>query len=190
MPLSFNVDNLCKVIPKPSAIPAFRQLMTFIQNDQDIADIRWVAYILATIRWECAGTWAPIEEYGKGVGKTYGQDTPYVVGDAIYHNRYYGRGYVQTTWLGNYLRMSKEIGLGDLLARHPEKALDPEISYAMMSHGMRKGLYTGVGLPKFINDVSSDYVNARRIINGLDQAQTIANFAITFEHLLRDNLTQ
>jgi hypothetical protein len=49
---------------------------------------------------------------------------------------------------------------------------------------MRLGLFTGVGLAKFINGKRCDYVSARKIINGNDHAHEIANNALVFEKLL------
>jgi hypothetical protein len=58
-------------------------------------------------------------------------------------------------------------------------------AYKIMSLGMRQGSFTGVGLSKYINADKCDYVNARRIINGTDKAQTIAGYATKFESILR-----
>jgi hypothetical protein len=56
-----------------------------------------------------------------------------------------------------------------------------------MSLGMRRGSFTGKKLADFIHDNVADYVNSRRIINGLDHAQDIAGYAQSFEALLRKN---
>lgn len=170
----------------PAATSGFRALLEFIAADSKIEDPRWAAYMLATVRWECAGKWQPIEEYGKGAGRPYG--APATVRDADgteYSNVYYGRGYVQLTWKANYSRMSQALYLGSLLVLHPEHALEPQTAYNIMSLGMRLGMFTGVGLGRFIHDDSCDYLNARKIINGLDQAEKIAEFAKGFEGLLK-----
>jgi len=73
--------------------------------------------------------------------------------------------------------MSQDLNLGDQLLIHPERALDPTISYNALSFGMRKGAFTGVGLGDFINGSQCDYVNARKIVNGLDAADLIARYA-------------
>jgi len=54
-----------------------------------------------------------------------------------------------------------------------------------MSIGMVKALFTKRKLSDFINGTKRDYVNARRIINGLDKAIQIAQCAIAFEEMLR-----
>lgn len=169
----------------------FTSLLEKLQADPDIGDLRWAAYMLATVRWECENAWQPIEEQGRGEGKPYG--APVTVSDANgvnYTNVYYGRGYVQLTWKADYARMSQALGLGGLLVLHPEHALEPGTAYRIMSLGMRKGMFTGVGLERFINEKECSYVNARKVINGLDQAQRIAAFAAEFEKMLKDNSVQ
>jgi len=163
-------------------------LLGFLEQDTDVSDVRWAAYMLATVKEECAGTWQPIEEYGMGQGQSYGN--PVTVTDPngnTYTNIYYGRGYVQLTWEANYEKMSQNLNLGDQLLYHPEQALDPPTAYDIMSFGMRNGSFTGVGLGDFINDSGCDYVDARMIVNGLDNAGTIAGYAMTLESLLRQS---
>ena len=150
-------------------------LLGFLEQDKDVSDVRWAAYMLATVKEECADTWQPIEEWGKGQGHPYGDPVTVTGSDGrTYVNTYYGRGYVQLTWEANYQNMSYNLNLGDQLLIHPEKALDPPIAYDIISFGMRKGSFTGVGLGDFINGSQSDYVNARQIVNGLDNAERIA----------------
>jgi Putative peptidoglycan binding domain len=172
-----------------SQIDGLEQLLTFIELDPDVTDIRWAAYMLATVKWECGDTWQPIEEGGKGAGHTYG--LPVKVKDQsgkAFANTYYGRGYVQLTWKDNYDKMSRALGLGDQLLIQPENALDPDIAYRIMSYGMRKGSFTGKKLSDFINSSQSDYKNARKIINGLDQWATIKGFAEKLEAMLQASL--
>ena len=149
-------------------------LITSIENDPAVADIRWAAYMLATIDRECAGTWQPIAEYGKGAGRPYGAN--------INGHAYYGRGYVQLTWIDNYKSMSAVTGVD--LVSNPDAAMHPDVAYEIMSHGMIHGSFTGVGLPKYINADKCDYINARRIINGVDHAVEIAKAAEWLEHAL------
>lgn len=171
-----------------SAKDGLKQLLGFALSDSDISgDRRHLSYFLATIRHECAGTWRPIEEFGKGAGKAYG--VPQWVADTDGIPRqvaYYGRGYVQITWERNYLLLGSRIGLVDKLVIHPELALDPQIAYNIASVGMRQGLFTGVSLSRFIHDDICDYVSARKVINGLDQADKIAGYARLFEGLLSE----
>lgn len=135
------------------------------EKRDDLTDKRWLAYMLATAKWETAHTMKPIEEIGKGHGRPYG--VPTVDGRV-----FYGRGYVQLTWATNYAKMAALTGV-DLVGQ-PELALDPKLAALIMFEGMKGGLFTGVGLPSFFNDLRDDPVEARRIINGMDHADDIA----------------
>lgn len=153
-------------------------VLIFMNSDENISDVRWFAYMLATTKHETADTWLPIAEYGKGKGLKYGQPDP-ATGFV-----YYGRGYVQLTWPGNYKTMGKVLGVD--LYHDPDLALIPEIAYKIMSYGMRNGTFTGASLKRFINDEQCDYLNARRIINGLDCAEKISGYAVKFEAILKE----
>lgn len=132
-------------------------------------DGRWLAYALATAQHETASTMQPIEEYGKGRGRPYGEVDP-ETGHA-----YYGRGYVQITWRENYQRMGGLLGIS--LVHHPHLALDPTIAAQIMFKGMTLGLFTGKSFASYLNDQKTDWLNARRIINGMDRAALIAGYA-------------
>lgn len=142
-------------------------LLGFINADDKVTDPRWIAYMLATTYHETDHTWLPIEEYGKGKGRPYGKP-------ADNGQVFYGRGYVQLTWADNYKTMST-ITSRDLY-NHPEQAMIPAVAYKIMSYGMRNGSFTGVGLSRYFNDTKTDPINARRIINGTDQAELIAGY--------------
>jgi hypothetical protein len=168
---------------------ALDALLGFLEQDGDVGDLRWGAYVLATVKHECADTWQPIEEFGRGQGEPYGKPVSVTGSDGkTYVNAFYGRGYVQLTWERNYQNMSRELNLGDELLIHPERALHPPVSYRVLSFGMRNGSFTGVGLSNFINGSRCDYLNARRIVNGLDRAELIASYARTLERLLKESV--
>lgn len=146
----------------------------------ELTDIRWLAYMLATSCHETAKTMQPIEEYGKGRGRPYGQKLrhdrkPYTFPDKLY----YGRGDVQLTWYENYEAMGGLLGIP--LLEQPELALKPDISAQIMIEGMTRGKsnrgdFTGVSLENYFNAVKDDPIHARRIINGLDKANLIAGY--------------
>jgi len=172
-----------------AAQQGLKNLLGFLAQDPDVTDVRWAAYMLATIKHECADRWQPIEEFGKGRGRPYGEPVTVKDANGVEHiNTYYGRGYVQLTHKENYQKMSDKLGLGDDLLIHPERALEPEISYRIMSFGMRHGSFTGKKLGDFIHDDACDYLNARRIINALDQADRIKGYATKLESVLKASL--
>lgn len=160
-------------------------LLQAAEGDTQITDIRWLAYMLATVKHECADRWKAIEEFGKGKGRKYG--SPVTVTDPAtgesFTNVYYGRGYVQLTWKDNYESMGRQ--LNNRLLYEPRLALDADVAYRIMSLGMRKGSFTGKKLADYIGGGKADYVNARKIINGLDQADRIAGYATKLEAILR-----
>lgn len=169
-----NYRGIAKLSDK--AEPNLKILLAFMKADKDIRFVEDAAYMLATVKWECANTYEPIEEFGKGKGRAYGRtcDNGKV---------FYGRGYVQLTWDHNYKRIGKLLGVD--LYNNPHLALHYDIAYQLLSKGMRKGWFTGVGLSKYIKDGAPNYKSARRIINGLDCAEKIAEQARLIEGVLR-----
>jgi putative chitinase len=145
-------------------------------EDAGLSDHRWLAYMLATAFHETAFTMQPIAEYGKGAGRKYGLPV------GPFKKIYYGRGYVQLTWEVNYKRAQDK--LGALFHSNPELALLPKHAADIMIRGMTEGWFTGKKLSDYLG-AKTDYVNARRIINGTDKAQTIAGYAQKFEAALK-----
>jgi predicted chitinase len=137
-----------------------------------ITDLRWLAYILATVYHETAGEMRPIEEYGKGAKRPYGIPDPQT------GHAYYGRGFSQLTGRDNYDLFGRRLGI-DLL-RKPELALQAAYSAKILVLGMSKGLFTGKSLADYFAGSEGDWINARRIVNGSDRAQLIANYAHIF----------
>src|ERR1051325_900718 len=147
-------------------VNGIESILTSIENDPEVDDLRWAAYMMATVKHECADKWQPIEEYGKGKGRKYGSAVTIKGSDGkTYKNVYYGRGYVQLTWDYNYKNMSQSILANDSMYCNPSLALDPSDAYKIMSYGMRKGSFTGKKLSDYIKGQACDYKNARRIIN-------------------------
>ena len=132
-----------------------------------MTDIRWLAYILATVFHECATTMWPITEYGS---QSYLQGKEYWP--------YIGRGFVMITWEDNYRHASQELSLTGTrdLVEHPELALDSLISARILFRGMAEGWFTGRKLGQYFNKNEDDPVNARQIVNGNDDDDLIAGY--------------
>ncbi len=146
-------------------------------------DDRHLAYILATTYHETAQTMQPIAEYGKGKGKKYGNPDPQT------GETYYGRGYVQLTWKDNYQKQDDKLGLGGSLVKQPDLAMDPEIALQILFGGMYDGDFTGVGLGQYVTckdptSDTTDYYNARKVVNALDCADQIKGYAIKFANAI------
>jgi len=147
-------------------------LLGKIESDPEWKLVEEVAYVLATIRHETDDTYQPIKEYRAKAGTKLRKTQ-----DRYWPSGYFGRGYVMITWEENY----KKFGIAD----HPEKALEPETAYRILSEGMRKGTFTGKKLSDFISEKEIDYYEARTIVNGHDKALAIADLAESFETILR-----
>lgn len=150
-------------------VDGINYLLDFLSPENIITplDKRQIAYILATVIHETEFTMQPIEEHGKGKGRTYG--VPSKNGKA-----YYGRGYVQLTWAYNYIKVGKELGLN--LYDEPDLTLAGEVAVVILIRGMVEGWFTGKKLSDYFNE-KTDYINARKIVNGLDKADIIAGYA-------------
>jgi hypothetical protein len=141
----------------------------------------------------------------------YGNDQP---GDGF---RYRGRGYVQLTFNDNYKKFSfaaqetdaqrlafKEhlnrflaaIGKPPLetldLVGDPKLATEPEIAYAIMSYGMRKGRFVdGHSLEFYVDGSSSpNFEGARAIVGGVNRpnARLVADWARRLRQVIDESL--
>jgi hypothetical protein len=101
-------------------------------------------------------------------------------------NRYFGRGYVQLTWWDGYLRAGKELGLGTQLLLDPAQVQHPDIAYKIISYGMRTGkiFANGHSFGDFFTSTETDYVHARKMVNGSNRNQEIALIAKKYEAIL------
>lgn len=131
------------------------------------------AYVLATAYWETARTMKPVREYG---GEKYLRSKPYYP--------YVGMGYVQLTWRANYEKASKKLGVD--FVQHPKKLLEPKWAAPILVLGMKEGWFTGKKLSDYITLQRSNFVDARRIVNGTDRAYEIADFAQQYDKDLID----
>lgn len=141
-------------------------------------DVRWLAYMLATVYHETATKMWPTTEYGS---------EEYLRGKDYYP--YIGRGFVQLTWEENYRNASAALSLIDDrdLVDHPEIALDSLISSRVMFRGMAEGWFTSRKLGQYFNDTKNDPINARQIINGNDDDELIAGYYDQFLDALKES---
>lgn len=126
-----------------------------------------LAYVLATTEWETAKTFKPVRE-AFWLGEDWRRE------NLIYYP-FYGRGYVQLTWEKNYKKYSEILGVD--LVKNPDTALDENIALFILVHGFKTGTFTGRKITDYISDFQTDFVEARRCINGTDRANDIANLA-------------
>jgi hypothetical protein len=67
----------------------------------------------------------------------------------------------------------------------PDRAADPEVAAEIAVLGMKWGRFTGEAISDYVNEARSDYVGARRVVNGQDRAVLVASYARKFEAALR-----
>jgi putative chitinase len=137
-------------------------------------DANKLAYILATAYHE--SHLKPIREIKGSPGSAL-----WNIQQKYWPSGYYGRGFVQITWEGNYKKLGDAIGVN--LVRHPDKALQTSVAAKIIVVGMMRGLFTGKKLSDFINENGADFYAARgtvgaKIVLGQDTAQMIENNAI------------
>lgn len=131
-----------------------------------------LAYLLATAYHETAHTMHPVREYGS---ESYLRAKPYYP--------YVGMGYVQLTWKANYQNASNKLGVD--FVSNPKKLLEPAYSAEIIALGMKEGWFTGKKLSDYITLQKSDFVDARRIVNGTDKASLIAGYAKEYDEQLK-----
>lgn len=129
-----------------------------------------LAYILATAWHE--SRLKPIKEFRAAPNTSL-----YSTQNNYWNTGFYGRGFVQLTWLANYQKMSNFLGVD--LVNNPDLALNPKYAAQILVYGMYNGSFTGKKLSNYINGGYNDFYNARRIVNGLDRAQLINDYTIS-----------
>ncbi len=129
-----------------------------------------IAYVLATTQWETAQTFKPVKE-------AYWLSEDWRRNNLRYYP-YYGRGFVQLTWDYNYKAYSQILNID--LVNNWDLALDPNVALFVLVHGFKTGTFTGNKIADYITSNKTDFVGARRCINGTDKANEIADLAEQF----------
>lgn len=155
-----------------------------------------LADILATTKWETGHKMIPVYEAGSktyfnkyepgtSIGKSLGNTKK---GDGY---KYRGRGLVQLTGRRNYTFWADRLNID--LVNNPDLALELDVAVRILVEGMMLGVFTGKGLSVYIDAVDEDddedlkeYIEARRVVNGKDKAETIGRSALLFEKALRE----
>jgi putative chitinase len=186
-------------------------LDVFEKNKPEPKVLEKYAYMLATVRHEVGPRMIPIVENMNYSAKRMMQvwpsrfptlasaqpfaNNPEKLGNNVYGNRlgngppssgdgyrYRGRGIgAQFTGRVNYERFSKLFGVDFI--NNPDLALDVNLGAEILYKGSVEGLFTGVGLGRYINDKKTDFINARRVINA-DVARNGASIARDAERFL------
>lgn len=137
---------------------------------QGINDLNQIAYILATVEHETAGSFQPVKE-SYYLGEVRGENHR----KTLRYKPFYGRGFVQLTWDYNYRKYSDIVGLN--LIENPDLAMRPDVSLFILVDGMKRGVFTSKKLSDYFTSSCCDWVSARRIINGTVRAEEVAGLA-------------
>lgn len=147
-----------------------------------ISDQRQIAYMLASAQHD-SDQFRTAREYGgprQAIVRGYGGG-----------RNYFDRGYVQVTHDHRYAAMDRALELGGGVIANPDVvATDPHIGAQSLVVGMMRGLFTGKSLHSYVGGQQSDYVNARRTVNGTDKAALIAGYALSWEKKLPSIVTR
>jgi len=174
-----------------SQVAGIEAILDAWQADPIHADPRHLAYMLATVFHETAARMQPVREtladsddaaiaildaaFRKG--RLSQVREPYWRRDAE-GKSWLGRGLVQLTFRGNYARLGRAIGI-DLVA-DPACAMESDVAVRILITGMGQGLFSGRKLSDYFHGTTTDWLNARKIVNGLDRAEAIAGQARAF----------
>ena len=177
------VSGVVATTPARMRDAAWESVPLLLQNSRDAGlSLAQTAYVLPTVRHE-SSMGATMIEFASGqayegnirLGNTESGDG----------SLYKGRGYVQVTGRANYQYWSDRLG-SDLVG-NPDLATDPEIAATIAVLGMTDGTFTGKALDRYINSRRTDFFNARKTVNGLDRAGSIARYARNYFRVLSRN---
>lgn len=156
------------------------------QNETYGVSLDQLAYILATAYHETRHDFTPKREYGsaKYFIKLYwenirvrgwlGNDS---TAEAV---KYCGRGLVQITGENNYEKYH--------IADNPDKALELDTATHILYDGMTKGVFSGASISQYINQYKTDFIKARKVVNGIDDNILISGYADKFKLVLERSL--
>ncbi|ANQ24299.1 carboxypeptidase [Vibrio natriegens] len=128
------------------------------------------AYVLATTQWETNQTFMPVRE-AYWLSENWRKKN-------LRYFPFYGRGFVQLTWKNNYEKYSQLLDID--MTNQPDIAMQPNIALFVLIHGFKTGTFTGRRISDYINDNNTDFIGARRCINGSDRAHEISEIAKGF----------
>jgi hypothetical protein len=177
-------------------VEGLNAILDYWERHHDRADPRWLAYILATAFHETAYTMQPVRETLAASDEKAVEilDRAYAAGKLSWVKTVYwlpdedgkswlGRGLVQLTHKRNYEAMSRLTGI-DLVA-DPARAMEMQTAVTILVEGMIAGSFAPHKRADHLNAEKADWVNARRIVNGTDRAEKLAEYGRTFHAALR-----
>jgi hypothetical protein len=92
--------------PKPAAKDGLNFLLDAFEADAGFTQIRDLAYVLATVRWETGQTFQPVKEKRASKDKN---PRLWKLQNRYWSSGFFGRGYVQITWEKNYQKAGERL---------------------------------------------------------------------------------
>lgn len=171
-PLSSDtIEKLIADVPAEAQNAARKNLPYIIDalKKENILNSNVLAYSLATIQHETAGTFEPLEEFK---GRKSARRLGYEGG-----TNYFGRGFIQLTHLRNYETIGKRIGVGEQLVKNPALASRPDIAARVLA-----AYFKDYGIAELATN--GNFVDARTLINPDYNGYTIAQIAYVYLNAL------
>ncbi len=176
-------------LPTSSQGHALVELVDFLNEPNGLTySINCVAYFLATVKHECAGTWRPMKESGSlmylhrrywNLKTTRRQLGNLHKEDAV---RFCKHGYLPIAGRRNFELLSKRLDVD--FVGNPDLMLIPRHSFRIAEIIMVEGFLTGKKITEYITERKNDLFHARRVIDGLNQAGRIEKMARQFLKVL------
>lgn len=143
------------------------------------ADLRCLAYILATADYETDRQFIPTADKTHGKGMPYGEmiklnGKPY----SKPYQLYYRRGIIPLCWYENYERIG--ILVKRDLIHHPDLLLNTSLSIEILVDGMMNGWFTGKKLTEFFNQGKYQWIGARSVVKTSEKSYFIAALAAEY----------
>ena len=148
-----------------SQVDGINRVLNYAESHYPLIDDATLAYLLATDYHETGRKMVPVREGG---GERYLRSKKYYP--------FVGEGLVQVTWEAN----ARKFG-----AKAPGDCMTWPVALRALFDGCLKGMFTGRKLGDYINDKHTDFINARRVVNGVDRATLIAGYAEAFMEALQ-----
>lgn len=167
----------------PTQVEGINALITELEL-YGVKDKNLISYLIATALLETKKKFQPQEEQGteEYFEQMYGIEGPRSAIAVRLKNTKAGDGYTFRKrgivgLLGRKAYEDMSLALSMDLVTNPDLVLDKNVAYKILVHGCMRGLFTGVSLSKYINDKKVDFINARRTVNGTDNAKRLALIA-------------
>lgn len=168
----------------PDQFQGLEKILDYAEKNYKDMDVRWLAYILATVFHETARTMQPVRETlatsdAQAISRldaAYAKGQLKGVSKAYWRDGFFGRGLVQITHKANY----DKFGI-----TNPADALEWETALRVLFDGMINAKFTKYRLSQFFNKTNDDPKGARKIVNGTDKATLIAEYHTNFLNALQ-----